>query len=159
MKIAVKRVGMPLEIIESNHIYRTDCAKEIIKDCDGVDFVRLNNDGTLSLAADDIGLVKELKTNFLLKTNNKHFPIQKMVGTIVFIRCKYVDIYKESIWDYELEDITNDDIEYINNIISDETQAKLRSEFIDYKKGTMILEDISDWFKWYNNIPPLKEEE
>ena len=139
MKIAVKEIGKPLKIEETTEKYRTDMAQKYIssKDLEGV---WLNDNHTLSLMVDEVGLWKELPLNFLMGFQSPHFPIQKMVGTVVFVRTKPITNYLAEIWDYEVEDLTDEDISVINYILSDEHQNELKSRFKDYGKGYAVFE-------------------
>lgn len=140
MKVAVKKVNMPLEIVDIEVKYRRDCAKNIIENCTGAEFVRLNHLGTLSVGIDEDGLAKELPTNFLLEVSSRSYPIQKLVGTAVFVRTKFSR--KCSEYDYELEDITNDDFDMINCILAEEYQKGLQARFKDYEYGMELIETI-----------------
>ena len=88
------------------------------------------------------GLAMELPVNFLLSTTSAHFPIQKMVGTVVFIRTKPVNGWGE-IYDYEVDDLTDEDIARIEHILSSLIQSRLRRQFRDYGKGAMVVEPLS----------------
>lgn len=137
MRIAIKEVGKELVITDTKQKYRSDCVREFVGQDSTVEFVKMNEDGTFALGVNEDGLAMELPTNFLLGTLNPYFPIQKMVGTVVFVRCKYANPYVEEIWDYEVEDLTEDDLECINLILSGEYQKGLAERFKDYGKGAM----------------------
>ena len=133
MKIAVKEVGKPLSIIETDEIYRTDCGKSVIGPKTTIQFIWLDTatPNTLSMAIDEDGLSKNLPQNFLIFTSSSSHPIQKIVGTAVFIKTKRASFF-EPIEDLEVEDLTNEDIEHINTMLSEQTQNKLQSLFKDY---------------------------
>lgn len=139
MKIAVKAVGEPLKIVETQEIYRTDCVREYVGKDQHIEYVKLSGDDTFSLGVNENGLPMELPVNFLLATKNKYFPVQKMVGTAVFVRTKYADVYKEEIWDYEVEDLTPADIKYIERLLSSAVQRDLERKFNDYGKGYSVF--------------------
>lgn len=135
MRIAVKEPGKELQIVETNEKYRSDCVKKIIGEDNYPEFIRLNTDGTMSLGVDDTGLMKNLPDNFYIKMNNPFFPIQRLVGTVVFVRTKYVNVYKERAWDYEVEDLLDKDIEFIKkDILNKELQEYLKMK---YQTGTV----------------------
>ena len=142
MKIAVKRVGKPLEIVETNQKYRTNAVREYIKvdEHKTCEYVCLNSEYTFSLGVNEVGLMLELPTNFLIHTSNPYFPIQKMVGTVVFVRT--LPLTELDPYDYEVADLTNDDLNYINSLLSKDYQLKLEEEFDDYGKGYAIFEKI-----------------
>ena len=137
MKIAIKKVNKPIEIIETTKKYRGDCVKEYINNT--ADYVHLNS--FLSVAVDEEGLPKELPTNFLIKTKNTHFPIQKMVGTAVFTRIKPITGEGE-IWDYEIDELKDDDIKMIEILTNEKYQEKLKESFNDYGKGYLVITPI-----------------
>lgn len=137
-KVAVKEIGKPLRIVESFLRYRTDSTKEYIGKENLVQFIRINNSGTLVLGVDENGLLRELPCNFLLSTSNPYFPIQKIVGTAVFVRTKPVNGYIGEIEDFEIEDLTDDDIEIITDLLSYKVQKTLSLQFCDCKR-TMII--------------------
>ena len=141
MKIAIKKVGIDLEIIESNKKYRTETVKEHIGEEYYPEFVYLNRSGTLSLGVNEDGLRLELPTNFLLSVDSPYWPIQKMVGTVVFIRTKPIEGSGE-IYDYEIDDLTDKDIETIKHILNKEQQEDLQKQFIDYGKGGIVVESF-----------------
>lgn len=132
MKIAVKEVGKELQIVETSQKYRTGCAKEYTGKEDRAEYVKLNNNGTLVIAVNENGLLHEMPTNFLLATTNPKYPIQKIVGTVAFIRTKYVNPWATEI---EVEDLTFEDIQLITDILSDEHQSYLQENFTDYGLG------------------------
>jgi len=78
MKIAVKEVGKPLQLVTSEERYRTDCARKVLKDDTTVQFVRLNEKGTLFMGIDEDGLGRNLPLNFLISMCSPINPIQKM---------------------------------------------------------------------------------
>ena len=131
-KIAVKEVGKPLRIIETNKKYRGECVKDFIGQHELAEFVILHENDTLTLGVNESGLLLGLPTNFLLPMSDSCYPIQKMVGNVVFTRYKYVDIYAEEIWDYEITDLTNKDLIFIDRLVSEEYQSELMKTFKDY---------------------------
>jgi len=140
MRIAVKKINEPLEVIDIDVKYKGECAEKIIENCSVAEFVRLNHLGTLSVGIDEDGLLKELPTNFLLEVSSRNYPIQKLIGTAFFIRTKYSK--KGYGYDYELEDITEEDIIGINCILAEEYQKELKARFKDYKYSLDIIDTI-----------------
>lgn len=143
MRIAVKEVGGELQILECDEKYRTECVNKFIERGHGVDFVKLSEDGLLSLGVDAEGLMRELPVNFLLAMYNPMYPIQKMVGRVVFTRIKYVNPCLEEIWDYEIEDLRDEDIETIKQVLGEEYQNRLKEQFTDYGKGGIFIKTIN----------------
>jgi len=135
MRIAVKEVGKELSIVETSEKYRTDCVKAYTGKNESAEFILMTEDGTLCMGVNENGLMLELETNFLMHLNNPHFPYQKIVGPVVFTRHKYVDVFKQEIWDYELEDLTDEDIERIRYILGEEYQAEVAKKFVDYESA------------------------
>lgn len=139
MKILVKEVGKDIQIIDTQEKYRGACVKKYTGKEYGAEFVPLNKEGTLCIGVNEDGLPLDLPTNFLLRMNSPYWPIQKMVGTVVFIRTKYVNPWKEEIWDFEVEDLTEEDMELIEKILSSEYQDILNKCFDDYGKGSIVV--------------------
>lgn len=149
MKIAVKEVNKPLKILETTKIYRSDAAREHIGQDSAIQYVQISPKDTLCMCVDEDGLPKELSVNFLFPTSSPHFPIQKAVGTVVFTRHKWVNVFEEEIWDYEVTDLTDDDIEHIKIMLDEAYQIDLNKKFKDYGKGCIVVEPIDkeDLFK------------
>lgn len=139
MRIAVKEVGKDLVILDTKQKYITNCAKDYIGQDEYPERVHLGPQ--LDICVNEDGLRQELPVNFLLETTSAYWPIQKMVGTVVFVRTKPVDPCRE-IYDYEVDDLTDQDIEHIRFLISEETQARLNSRFQDYGKGAFVIKSL-----------------
>lgn len=136
-KVAVKRVGKPIEIIETDTRYRTDFAKSVINNY--AEYIQMQ-DGWLFCCADEEGLIKNLPVNFLMEMQSTAFPLQKITGDVVFVRCKPVDYMHEEVYDLEIEDLTESDISLINSLLSENQQAELKSRFNDYGSGAIAFE-------------------
>ena len=141
MRIAIKKVGEELQIIESNKKYRTETVQEYIGKEYYPEFIYKNREGTLSLGINEDGLRLGLPINFLMAIKSPYWPIQKMVGTAVFLRTKPVDGCGE-IYDYEVDDLTDEDIEKIKEDLDEDTQKFLQEHFIDYGMGCAVLERL-----------------
>lgn len=130
IKIAIKEPNKPLKIVMIEEKYRTNAVKSFL---DGyAQFVGLDGGkGLLSVGVDEDGLMKQLPTNFYLSTNL--FASEKIVGVAVFTRHKYVNVFEQEVYDYELEDLTDEDIESIEKMLGEEYQSKV--EEIYKKKG------------------------
>lgn len=137
-RIVVKDVDKEYQIIEVKDKYITQCAKKFIDNQHPERvIIDQDEDGDLNLCVDEDGLPKELPVNFLLKCNGP-WPVQKMVGTAVFIKTKPVNPYEE-IWDYEVTDLTDKDMQIIRHILSEEYQDDCRIHFRDYGKGEVVI--------------------
>ena len=144
--IAYKEPGKLINLEATTKQYRSDCCNQLVgvSNHGRCSYVALTTDG-LFLACDEDGLAKELPLNFYIEVNSKYFPIQKIVGNAVFVRIKPVDIYTQSIWDYEIEPLTKRDLFLIANILRDDYQGILKKKFqtTDYKTGCMQFEVLS----------------
>lgn len=133
MKIIRKSVEKPLEILETDVKYFQDCAKTYlgsetyIESCyiDGTQFI---------MAVDEDGICKNLPHNFYMRFSNDDFPVQKIVGDALFIRCKPVRPWGE-IYDYEVSNITTEDIAWVGSILDDAHQKQLRIDFMEIYKN------------------------
>lgn len=125
MKVIVKEVGKPLAVVDTKEKYFGDCVRNYLgKDItvervylDGMEFI---------MGVDEDGLMKQLPLNFLMSMPNPIFPVQYIVGTVVFARCKPCNPYEEEIWDFEVTDVTDEDIKRIEGYLSDIRQNSLR---------------------------------
>lgn len=129
-RIIIKKPDMPFEVIETGNTYSGECGKLIdVNEGITVQRVYLSKDMTFTMFVDEDGLSKELPLNFFLSVNNPFHPVQAIVGTVVIVRTKYVDIYAEEIWDFEVEDITDDDIKMVEKMLDPTYQNKLMFEY------------------------------
>lgn len=142
MKIAIKEVGKELRLVETDEMYRSDCVKEFIGKKATPQFVRMAEDGTFCMGLNEDGLLLDLPVNFLFETSSKEWPIQKAVGTVVFVRTKPVNIFAEKIYDYEVVDITYDDYAHINRMLSPYYQDYLKANFKDYGRGGFVIKPL-----------------
>lgn len=126
MKVMVKEVGKPLAVVDTKEKYFGDCVRCYLgKDItvervylDGMEFI---------MGVDEDGLMKQLSLNFLMSMPNPIYPIQYIVGTVIFARCKPCNPYEEEIWDFEVTDVTDEDIKRVEEYLSDICQSYLRS--------------------------------
>jgi hypothetical protein len=125
MKIMVKEVGKPLAVVDTKEKYFGDCVRSYLgKD---ITVERVYLDGTeFMMGVDEDGLMKQLPLNFLMSIQNPIYPVQYIVGTVVFARCKPCNPYEEEIWDFEVTDVTEEDIKRIEGYLNDYYQSALR---------------------------------
>lgn len=128
MKVIVKRPNKPIEIVDIDCKYRNEVSK-LIGDNIINEYVHIKTN-ELTLVVDELGMVKELPLNFMLETTSLHYPIQMIVGTAVFCRYQYENPWEKEIWDYELMDITEEDIQIVNKILENRNQLFLTQEFM-----------------------------
>lgn len=125
-KIAVKRIGLPISYENTSLKYRCDI-KEVIG-CEHIpEMVEIANG--LFLLADEEGRMKKLKHNFFAFMCRHATQFQTIIGDVVFARFKPVDYLKE-IYDYELDDLTESDVKYINALLEKDIQNLLKEQFI-----------------------------
>lgn len=112
MKIMVKEVGKPLAVVDTKEKYFGDCVRSYLgKD---ITVERVYLDGMeFMMGVDEDGLVKQLPLNFLMSMQNPIYPVQYIVGTVVFARCKPCNPYEE-------------DIKRIEGYLNDYYQSALR---------------------------------
>jgi hypothetical protein len=126
MKIAVKRVDKPCEIIDVNEVYRIDVAKKVLGSDIDARSLWLDAERTLAFIYDDeVCFKNNVMTNFLIEVPNVFAPIQPIRGDVAFIRTKPCNPFEQEIWDYEVEDLREQDIADIQELLSDETQIGL----------------------------------
>lgn len=125
LKLLLKRVGKPLEVVESTEKYMMDCAKRFFAQdvftgrvwLDGYEFVMIG---------DDDGPYKELPFNFLIGFERSVAPVETVLGDVVFIRNKPADPWVEELWDFEVTDVTDQDIDLVSKLLDPSTQDVLR---------------------------------
>lgn len=76
------------------------------------------------MVVDEDGLRKRLPVNFYMPFEGSPYPVQMVVGDVVFIRNKKVD-YIGEIPDWEVIDVTQADIDGINNLLDPVNQSML----------------------------------
>lgn len=82
MKAIIKRPGEAPEFIDFNNFKHI---KELIG-CDIAERVNLCKVDALNLVmyVDEEGLLNDSKFNFTIKTYSEHFPVQNIMGTVIF---------------------------------------------------------------------------
>lgn len=127
MKIMVKEVGKDLEVVDTEEKYFGDCVKNYLgKD---ITVERVYLDGMeFMMGVDEDGLMKQLPLNFLMCMQNPVFPVQYIVGTVVFVRCKPCNPFEEEIWDFEVSDVTDEDIRKVERYLDKDYQEFCRKE-------------------------------
>lgn len=127
MKVLRKCVGKPLEVVETKEKWFMSCAKSFFDEDVFTERVYIQGYQFI-LVVDEGGLRKQLPVNFLMKFNNPYYPVQAIVGDVVFIRNKPVD-YDGEIDDWEVVDVTEQDIEVIKGLLHPANQDLLCNEF------------------------------
>lgn len=136
MKVLLKKVGCPLEVIDTAKKYFGDCVRSFLGEGITVERVYMGeafggaNRFEFIMGVDEDGLPKQLPLNFFMPFNNPHYPVQTIVGDVVFVRCKPCDPYEEEIWDYEVTDVTQNDKKEIEKFLDPVVQRKLGMEFL-----------------------------
>lgn len=125
MKVIVKEVGKPLAVVDTKEKYFGDCVRNYLGKDITVERVYLD-DMEFIMGVDEDGLMKQLPLNFLMSMQNPIYPVQYIVGTVVFARCKPCNPYEEEIWDFEVTDVTDEDIKRVEGYLSDICQNSLR---------------------------------
>lgn len=140
-QILVKEPGKPAEVRTTDAFYLCDL-KGLFPGGSSftMERVSLNKEHTLWMLVDEDGLAKELPLNFLMPMDHAYFPIQKIVGTAVFVRTKPADVWNEEIYDYEVANLPENQAQAIQGIFSEDTQAQLHGKFSDYGKGHVVIE-------------------
>lgn len=117
MKVIKKSVGKPMEIVETNEKYLMDCGRSFLGHDITIERVYLEGYEFIMLVDED-GLYKELPLNFLMEfPGNPHFPVQAIVGDVYFVRNKKLPPNAGEIWDWEVTDVTKDDIALVEQYL------------------------------------------
>ena len=124
--IVIKRVNESKEVLNIEKRYVGDL-KEYVNADFYPESVELSSKG-LFCCVDEDGYPKNLDFNIFIPTLNPNYPIQRLVGNVVFYRLKPVN-YSGEIYDYEIGDLTEKDYEIINKILSENEQKRYEKMF------------------------------
>ncbi len=128
VRIAVKEPNKDVKIVEVKKGYRSKTLKPFIPSTDySLQYVVCGDDALLTMGVDEDGLLKNLETNFYIESN--HFACEKIVGSVVFSRVEYVNVFEQEVYDYVLDDLTDEDIKYINMMLDEDYQKDLKKLF------------------------------
>ena len=141
-RILKKEPGKEIEPLMVEATYLCDVGREIFGSEVYVEQVAMNKEHTMWILIDEDGLSKNLPLNFLLPTVSEHFPIQKIVGTAVFVSSKYCDIFAQKIYDYEVCDLAPQLERTARSIVSDCIQKSLSECFIDYGNNGLFIQPL-----------------
>ena len=135
MEIIVKKVGWGFDIVECNEKSFEDCVKIFLEDGAKVGKSFVNGE-TFIMGYDSEGESKELPVNFYMV--EKGCPIHAILGTAVFARCEPCEEDEE---DYEVTDITEEDIKLMEWLMNDFYQKGLE---VTVKE---LLAEDREWFE------------
>lgn len=124
--IVIKKVKENKEVISTDKRYVGDL-KEYLNADFYPESVELSSKG-LFCCVDEDGYPKNLDFNIFIPTLSPDFPIQRLVGNVVFYRVKPVN-YSGEIYDYEIGELTEKDLEIINKILSEDEQKRYNKMF------------------------------
>lgn len=127
MRVIVKEPNEDFRVVSTDIKYVGD-----LKSLIGTNFypetVYLGGNTGLYFCADEDGYPKGSEFNIFLPTLSYDYPVQRLVGTIVFYRVKPID-YCGEIYDYEVGDLSDCDISVIADLLQSENQKQLKKEF------------------------------
>lgn len=129
MKIAVKKAGNSLEVIGVPLPYRMAAVAHVLGKAATQFPVWLDGDRTLAFVCDENAVLRKQPVNFFIEVPNPFAPVQAIVGDVVFVRTKPCDPAVEEIWDYEVEDLLDTDIQLINYLLDDGKQVSLAMQY------------------------------
>lgn len=129
MKILVKKVDSPLEVAETDKKYFGDCARSFIGEGETIERVYLDGFQFI-MGVNENGLPQQLPINFLMEFDNPAFPIQTIVGDVIFVRCQPCNPFEEEIWDFEVTDVTDEDLKRIERMLDPREQYRLMRMYL-----------------------------
>ena len=142
--IVIKRVNASKEVLNIEKRYVGDL-KEYLNADFYPESVELSSKG-LFCCVDEDGYPKNLDFNIFIPTLSPNFPIQRLVGNVVFYRLKPVN-YSGEIYDYEIGELTEKDLEIINKILSEDEQKRYNKMFnVMYNSVDNYLKPIIRFF-------------
>jgi hypothetical protein len=129
MKIADKKAGNSLEVIDVPLQYRMAAVAHVLGKAAAQFPVWLDSERTLAFVCDENAALRKQPVNFFIEAPNPFAPVQAIAGDVVFIRTKPCDPATEEIWDYEVEDLLDTDIQLINYLLDDGKQVSLAMQY------------------------------
>ena len=141
-RVLKKKPGKSIESVKVEATYLSDVGEALLGRKVTIERIPMNSEKTVWILIDEDGLGKDLPLNFLIPTISPYFPIQKIVGTAVFVCSKYSDIFAEEIYDYEVCDLSNQLERIAHLILSDDIQQSLSKNFTDYGKDAIIVQPL-----------------
>ena len=144
MRIIKKQVNKPYEIIEFEGKYVCEAKTAASNDIEYIERVLLNSN--IMMIGDEDGHRKALPHNFYLPLpHHINFPVHDILGTAVFAKVKPLP-FMEEVYDYEVDDLSDDDIELIANILSEDNQKVLSDKFKEiYKDRDYWSPIVTTW--------------
>ena len=135
-RVLKKKPGKSIESVKVEATYLSDVGEALLGRKVTIERIPMNSEKTMWILIDEDGLGKDLPTI------SPYFPIQKIVGTAVFVCSKYSDIFAEEIYDYEVCDLSNQLERIAHLILSDDIQQSLSKNFTDYGKDAIIVQPL-----------------
>lgn len=129
-KIIFKRPGKEPEVMEVSEKYQCDL-KYLIANAETIEhspLIPMENGIVLMMLVDEDGHFKGLPFNFYIASPNKYFPIQMIVGHCVITKFKPDSIFEDN-YDYQIESLTNEEIEYAMKWFTTYTQRRMMIDF------------------------------
>lgn len=122
-KIIVKEPGKEMRVENFDGKYRCDVRPLLGEDVT-LEYVGMKDDGDtrLCMVLDEDGKIKRLPRNFLIPLN---YGIDTIVGTVCIVRFRWENPWEKELWDFELMDVTPEDVAGVKNLLSDFTQGAL----------------------------------
>lgn len=129
MKVIVKEVGKKLVVRDIDCKYRNECGDLIEKNITK-EYVTIK-DKELYMVVDEDGINKNLSLNFLISTNNPFYPVQIIVGDVVFCRIKWENPLEKELYDFEVADITEEDLKEVAELLDVKYQRELAIKYFE----------------------------
>ena len=140
MMVILKKPGENFAICGMDEQYRYDAAQELLGNITQESYW-LNEERTLSMVCDEDGKLKQLPVNFYMEGSGFATPVVQFVGPVVFCKTKPVDPEAEDLYDYELDEWTQDDILQIINLLSEDQQFGLAALYAQAKERQVTLSE------------------
>lgn len=123
-KIIVKEPGKEMRVVDFDGKYRCD-VKPFLGEDITLEYVQMQGgeDSRLAMVCDEDGKIKQLPYNFCLPL--QFWGVDAIVGTVCIVRFRWEDPWEKDLWDFELMDVTPEDVAGVKNLLSDFTQGAL----------------------------------
>lgn len=129
-KIIFKRPGKEPEIMEVNAKYKCD-VKHLIANADIIEhspLIPMENGTVLMMLVDEDGHPKGLPFNFYIASPNGYYRLQMIVGDCIITKFKPNSIYEDD-YDFQLESLTKEEIEYTMKWFTSDAQQRMMNDF------------------------------
>ena len=131
IRIVYKAPGHEAKVMHVEAKYRCNL-KKLVANADIIESVSIwpsPVEGTpINICVDEDGYPKGLPFNFYASINSTYFPIQRIVGVVVFTKFKPFNPYEDD-YDIQLDSLSEDEIQVVLDLLSEKNQTVFENAF------------------------------